>query len=567
MKRKKYLFLAFTVVISAFSVACSAKDVDSKEKTTTADSVTVVATTTKPLETTITVNHTTYGENTDVPESSTTVTESSSDVLTTTVTSTSNKKVTTISSKKTSKTTTTVKKTTTTSKKTTTKPTTTTKKVTTTVNLKQKLQGKHKVPIINVDTNGKNITSLKEYVDCTVDVFNVDSKYELNDVPGGIRVRGNSTAYYGDVQQILKNQVPYRIKFDSKTNMLGLNDGAKCKSWVLLKVEWNLVPNDIAFKMAQALFEGQDNFVSDSQFVHVYVNDKFKGLYLLCEQTQINKNRININEVDEGYTGTDIGYLVEIDNYAWSDPEDYCFNVTYADGPYITDIEGTRRPLVSSGYTIKNDIYSQKQVDYISKYTNNVFKIVYEACENGNYQTLDSNNNIVNSDFNNAKDAVNAVLDLESVVNMYILDEIVHDNDCGEGSFFMCVDFSATSTCKKLRFTAPWDYGWGYEGQAANKYYAAAFNDQSFVNQFGERSNPWYVLLMTEDWFVDMVKERWTELSKINALQNVIDAEYDLIDYYKKDFDFINDWTYYCGKDLIKWVNDRINWLDQVWLK
>lgn len=95
------------------------------------------------------------------------------------------------------------------------------------------------------------IASRKKYTSCVVDVFNCDEKLEINEASAGIKVRGNSSAYYGDVSQILANKVPYRIKFDKKTNMLGLNNGAECKSWVLLKSDWDLIRNDIAFRLAE----------------------------------------------------------------------------------------------------------------------------------------------------------------------------------------------------------------------------------------------------------------------------------------------------------------------------
>lgn len=568
MRKIKYLMVLCTVMLSAFSVACSSKDADSEKNddttTTTPAVTTVVTTTTENPQTTVTVNNQTTVSDTTAPDVSDSETGETTTVLTTTTSI--DEITTTLDSNQTSKTSKTSSKNSTTTKKTTTTKVTTSKKVTTTLSFNDKLEKKHDIPIINIDTNGKNITSLKNYIDCTVDLFNVDSKYELDDAKAGIRVRGNSSAYYGDVQQILKNQVPYRIKFEKKTNMLGLNDGAECKSWVLLKAEWNLITNDLAFRLGKALFEGQDNFCSEGQLCHVYVNDKFKGIYLLCEQTQINKNRIDINEVEEGYTGTDIGYLVEIDNYAGNDPEEFFFYVDYAGNPYFTDLEGTSRKFETSGYTIKNDIYSQKQVDYISKYTNNVFKILYDACVNDNYKTLDSNNNIVNSNFKNAKDTVNAVVDLESIVNMYILDEIVHDYDCGEGSFFMCVDFSSDSNCKKLRFTAPWDFNWAYNDQAQNKYWAGAFCQQSFVNQYGDRTNPWYVLLASEDWFMDLVKERWAELDSKNAIKNAINDQIEQLETYRDDLNFVEEWAVDCAYGVIEWVYDRIDWLDKVWL-
>lgn len=573
MKCLKYLLVSCTVLLSMFSVACSSKNSSKTEKETESGAVTTTASKTVNSSHTTTVpsviptETANSGTTTVTSVSEVTTSISDSEFLKTTIsvsgTDIATPKTTTtksVTDKETSKTTTTKKKTTTT--KITTKVSTKSDQ-----EFKTSLEKKHKIPIVLVDTNGVNITSLKNYVDCTVDVINVEEHYKIDSADAGIKVRGNSSAYYGDVEQILKNQVPYRIKFDKKTNMMGLNDGAECKSWVLLKAEWNLITNDLALRMGNALFEGQDNFCSEGQLCHVYVNKEFKGIYLLCEQTQINKNRININEVAEGYKGTDIGYLVEIDNYAGNDPEEYFFNVNYANNAYVTDIEGTSRKFESSGYTIKNDIYSQNQVNYISNYTNNVFKILYEACENNNYMTLDSNNNIVKSSFTNAKDTVNAVMDLESVVNMYILDEIVHDYDCGEGSFFMFVDFSSDSKCRKLKFTAPWDFNWAYNDQATNKYWAGAFCQESFVNQYGDRTNPWYVLFMSEEWFQDMVKERWAELKASNAIRNSIKSEINQLRIYKDDLNYVESWAVDCAYGVINWVYDRIDWLDKVWLK
>ena len=92
------------------------------------------------------------------------------------------------------------------------------------------------LPILYATTNGgEYILSRTEYTSCVIDVFNCPQEWALDEASAGMRVRGNSSGYYGDVEKIKANPVPYRIKFDKKTNLLGLNDGAKCKSWVLLK--------------------------------------------------------------------------------------------------------------------------------------------------------------------------------------------------------------------------------------------------------------------------------------------------------------------------------------------
>ena len=118
------------------------------------------------------------------------------------------------------------------------------------------LKGFSDIPVIFVSTKDKKpVVSLEEYLDCAVDVFNCEDEYLIQGATAGIRVRGNSTAFYGDVNQILDNEVPYRIKFDEKTSVLGLNDNAECKSWVLLKANWNLVMDYIAFSMAEKIIE------------------------------------------------------------------------------------------------------------------------------------------------------------------------------------------------------------------------------------------------------------------------------------------------------------------------
>ena len=153
---------------------------------------------------------------------------------------------------------------------------------------------KHTIPSIHIITDPNDeVVSIYDYTSCVVDTFNCDDSVKLDGVSAGIKVRGNSSAFYGDVAQIRNNQVPYRIKFDEKTNMLGLHGGNEAKSWVLLKADWDLIRNDIAFRFGRALI-GEHTFATDSQLVYVYLNNEFKGIYTLCEQCQVGKNRVGV---------------------------------------------------------------------------------------------------------------------------------------------------------------------------------------------------------------------------------------------------------------------------------
>lgn len=428
---------------------------------------------------------------------------------------------------------------------------------------KKKIRSESKIPVISVTTAPDDmIASREKYTSCVVDVFNCDEKLEINEASAGIKVRGNSSAYYGDVSQILANKVPYRIKFDKKTNMLGLNNGAECKSWVLLKSDWDLIRNDIAFRFGRTIM-GDSNFCSDGQLVHLYVNEKFQGVYELCEQCQINPNRVDISEPAEDYTDTDIGYYLELDNYATSDEDNHYISMDYENAT-VTDINGETRQFVPAEYSIKNDLYSQNQIDFIDKYLNNLFKIVYEACENGKYYKFDENYDLVDSDVTTAEEAVSNVMDIDSVRDMYILYEIVHDYDCGEGSFYMCVDLSKDSKCPKLKFTSPWDFNWAYN-DSTEKYYAGAFTDKNFVAKKGDRSNPWFIILCKQDWFMATVKEKWTEMSQEKLLQGCIKTEREYLKEYDADLRKGEEWGPDSAEDLFNWIENRIYWLNSQW--
>ena len=428
---------------------------------------------------------------------------------------------------------------------------------------KKKIRSESKIPVISVTTAPDDmIASREKYTSCVVDVFNCDEKLEINEASAGIKVRGYSSAYYGDVSQILANKVPYRIKFDKKTNMLGLNNGAECKSWVLLKSDWDLIRNDIAFRFGRTIM-GDSNFCSDGQLVHLYVNEEFQGVYELCEQCQINPNRVDISEPAEGYTDTDIGYYLELDNYATSDEDNHYISMDYENAT-VTDINGETRQFVPAEYSIKNDLYSQNQIDFIDKYLNNLFKIVYEACENGKYYKFDENYDLVDSDVTTAEEAVSNVMDIDSVRDMYILYEIVHDYDCGEGSFYMCVDLSKDSKCPKLKFTSPWDFNWAYN-DSTEKYYAGAFTDKNFVAKNGDRSNPWFIVLCKQDWFMATVKEKWTEMSQEKLLQGCIKTEREYLKEYDADLRKGEEWGPDSAEDLFNWIENRIYWLNSQW--
>lgn len=102
-----------------------------------------------------------------------------------------------------------------------------------------------------------------------------------------MRGRGNATW--------LAPKKPYQIKFDKKTEVLGMKSA---KTWILLANHYDptLARNATAFDIAKALNMG---YTPEYKFVDLYMNGEYLGNYTICEKIQINKSRLNITDLED----------------------------------------------------------------------------------------------------------------------------------------------------------------------------------------------------------------------------------------------------------------------------
>ena len=163
------------------------------------------------------------------------------------------------------------------------------------------------------------IVSRDTYVKTKLDIYRYGSDkgvWTADDEPVEVRGRGNST--WGLPKK------PYRIKFPVKFSPVGL-DHAKAKSWVILAhdMDKSLLRNHLAFEISRILFNASENYHNEgavmftpcSQFVNVYMNDDYHGVYQMSDQMEVAKGRIDIDRL-KAVDGSDAskitgGYLVE----------------------------------------------------------------------------------------------------------------------------------------------------------------------------------------------------------------------------------------------------------------
>lgn len=316
------------------------------------------------------------------------------------------------------------------------------------------------LPIVNITTcTGAEVTSKEEYIDGTIALSNCDEQYAFEPMDMEIRGRGNHTWWL--------EKKPYRIKLSKKKNLLGQGSGP-AKVWVLLADhgDQSLLRNHTALNYARKL-DGLA-FVSSAQSVEVYFNGEYRGVYLLCEQNQVNEQRVNIVEEPDS---VQTGYLVQLSGYA----EDPKFVLSMSNG--------------DRQYEVKNDLSTDPDVfNEQMAFIEGVFQQAWDAVLTGD------------------REQIEALIDIPSVVDSYLVEELFKNLDAGWDSFYYHYDASVAG--EKLHFGPIWDFdltgGNVNEETNCDKYEG--------LHAGTMESNAWFAELLKYSWYRDLVASRWDEL-------------------------------------------------------
>lgn len=383
------------------------------------------------------------------------------------------------------------------------------------------------MPVVSIETDeSAKITSNKEYVSASINVLNDDGEYDMSNRGVSIRLRGNSS--------LGVPKKSYKLKFEKKQNMLGIGDG-KGKTWGLIAnyYDQSLQRNMTMYKMGDVL--DKMAYSPNCKSVEVYVNGEYQGVYLLTELANVNKNRVNVTEqpdlVEEN------GYMVEMSRYA-------------EDNKFEADTET---------YEIKSDLsetesIKKEQIQYISEY---IEKSVL-SLKKGN------------------QEEVAKYIDIDSLVDIYIANEVAKNVDTGWDSFYMFKDAGG-----KLGFGPIWDFDLALGNANCAKGFDnwKGFSAYTVLN-VNANSNPWFCYALNCDWFRQLVVTRWNEVkedlvkvadgivteakaNQASYLRNfdkwdllgqqvyIEPAQISALNTYEEHYTYLSDW-----------LHNRIDWLD-----
>lgn len=308
------------------------------------------------------------------------------------------------------------------------------------------------VATLRIDTaGGVPITSKEDYVDATVTITGADGSSQQ--LATEIRGRGNSTWAMA--------KKPYRLKLAESSALLGMSPN---RDWAMLAnhADMSLMRNAVALCLGRIF--GFD-FTPDYRYVELTLNGDYVGIYQVTDQVEVGPHRVNIDETVQGDADRDLAFLAEIDAH-YAEEKDWF--ISPREIPYVvkSEIESTQVPLVN---------------DFITQMESALF----------------------GADFRNAETGYARFLDTEALIDFYLVNEILRNNDV-----FYSSTYAHRQRGGKLAFGPLWDFDLA-AGNIAN-----AGNDQP-IGWWVHRTSAYYGRLVNDDpQFRQQLKARWAYLHK-----------------------------------------------------
>lgn len=311
------------------------------------------------------------------------------------------------------------------------------------------------ITVTDPDYGAFDLVKGMAYVDCTIEVYDPSGEFDtLVDEGSTIKVRGNTTASGA--------KKPFNIKLSSKTDILGMGKG---KKWSLLANMYDktLMRNKLVFDFAEDV--GLD-YVPASRTVDVWLDGVYNGTYTICEPVEAGSTRVDID--------TDSGeYLFEREKSRWEEGAVYMTTQRYGLRFVMCDPE---------------ELTDEQMAEMEAR-----LKAVEDAIATNDIETISQ------------------YLDLESFVDMYIVEEYFKDVDA---------DYSSAKYYFKegILYCGPvWDFDLA-AGNCSNSDYPSYNNvGGSGVSYEGFYADEaiWFEYLLKNEDFFHAVKERYAELQPI----------------------------------------------------
>lgn len=291
----------------------------------------------------------------------------------------------------------------------------------------------------------------------------------------------------------------YQINLKIPVDFMGMGTS---DTWILLSNVYDpaYIRNRLTYEMAlQAGMAGSPK----SEYVDVYFNGAYAGMYQLCEKVEIGENRLEIANLEMQNRALNGEKLDYADTFILEDGKGkgtvLVKNPPDITGGYLIEHDyGEKYDEVTSGFrTDAGECFTLKNPSHASPEEISYIRGIMQEIEDA-IQTEDGYHPVTGRHYTE-------YIDLESWADKYLVEEITRNNGGGSTSSYFYKPQDTIST--KVYGGPVWDYDKGY----GNAYgYNQNTRDLAFLTLHAVYTNWFYYLYGHED-FVEAVKKEYRE--------------------------------------------------------
>lgn len=373
----------------------------------------------------------------------------------------------------------------------------------------------------------------------------------------GIEIRGSSS------QMFPKKSYGFETKTDDYSDDLDVSLGGfpEEEDWILYGPysDKSLIRNKLTFDLSNSIgFKA-----SKVKFYNLFINNDFKGLYLLMEKIKRDENRVDITKIEDD--NVEGGYILKIDKPTGEGVDcNTCYENSFS---------------FRSNFDTNGNQSNDSEIYFIYDYPKP--KNITDDQKQFIYSIINEFETILASDnFDDPVDGFEKVIDVDSFIDFFIMNEITKNPDGFRLSTYMNKD-----TGGKLKMGPIWDFNLAF----GNVDYCDGMNPEGWIYNFNSICPSdiwqvpfWWKRLMESPDFKNKLKDRWQtlRLNKLSdsSITNRIDSYLEYLNSNKVINQNFYRWTilgqyvwpnYFVGDTheseisfLKNWINQRLNWMD-----
>ena len=311
------------------------------------------------------------------------------------------------------------------------------------------------------------------------------------------KIRGNLTSTF--------EKRPYSFTLSEPEGLCGLE---AAKNWKLLAnaTDGSYVRNKLVFDLANGITK---EYEPDGEFIELYLNGKYQGLYLLTEGVEIAPNRLEADLREDWILEMELDFRVE------------------EDIPYVITNQGQLFVI-----NTKN-VISEEDLNFLVNFLNDIESALY------------SENSV--SEISGRR--LEELIDMDSWVDAWLIQEIAGDHDTGIASQFSYIQDGDG----RLHAGPVWDFD-GTMGNVNTAMFripeALTTSIRNIRLEENANQNRWLSAMYQNEEFAELLQKRYAEIVS-PALERICSETID---------EYVDIIRRAAVLDALRWNENRLNW-------